>query len=342
MGELFHGVRGLDVPIIDADAHVQEPPDLWISRAPRGARERVPRALGGRLTAPSTSAAERIALDFLRAYQDLFRISDVDAELSASAPERDDIEMTHLRFSQRHLGLPVFGGELRVHVDASGVVTSVEAELVPAPVVPARPLLPADGAVRAALGHLGDGSLTEAASLVVIDPGRITGGKREERLAWRVLLVGPDGEWVYFVDAAGGEVVYRYRNTHEARDRRVHSHGQSGCNLGAQHYNEAGPLVPNPPPDATKAYNFTGDTYDYFLATHGRDSYDGAGAPMSAAVQWSAANAQWSMTCLRTRFGTNWATKDVVAHEWQHGVTQFTANLVYSCESGARGCPVAC
>jgi predicted TIM-barrel fold metal-dependent hydrolase len=41
--ELFHDVRNLDCPIIDADAHVQEPPDLWTSRAPRGALERVPR-----------------------------------------------------------------------------------------------------------------------------------------------------------------------------------------------------------------------------------------------------------------------------------------------------------
>jgi hypothetical protein len=34
-------------------------------------------------------------------------------------------------------------------------------------------------------------------------------------------------------------------------------------------------------------------------------------------------------------FGVGYATKDVVAHEWQHAVTQFTANLIYSCQSGA-------
>ncbi len=35
--------RDIDFPIIDADAHVQEPPDLWESRAPASIRERVPR-----------------------------------------------------------------------------------------------------------------------------------------------------------------------------------------------------------------------------------------------------------------------------------------------------------
>jgi predicted TIM-barrel fold metal-dependent hydrolase len=41
--ELFHDVRSIDYPIIDADAHVQEPPDLWESRAPARLKARVPR-----------------------------------------------------------------------------------------------------------------------------------------------------------------------------------------------------------------------------------------------------------------------------------------------------------
>ncbi len=40
--ELFQEVRSIDYPIIDADAHVQEPPDLWVSRAPAKLKDRVP------------------------------------------------------------------------------------------------------------------------------------------------------------------------------------------------------------------------------------------------------------------------------------------------------------
>ena len=43
MTQLFNDFRNIDFPIIDADAHVQEPPELWVSRAPASLRDRVPR-----------------------------------------------------------------------------------------------------------------------------------------------------------------------------------------------------------------------------------------------------------------------------------------------------------
>ena len=41
--ETYTTFRDVDVPIIDADAHVQEPPHLWIERAPSRLKDRVPR-----------------------------------------------------------------------------------------------------------------------------------------------------------------------------------------------------------------------------------------------------------------------------------------------------------
>jgi predicted TIM-barrel fold metal-dependent hydrolase len=43
MSDLFTDFRSIDYPIIDADAHVQEPPDLWQSRAPASLKERAPK-----------------------------------------------------------------------------------------------------------------------------------------------------------------------------------------------------------------------------------------------------------------------------------------------------------
>ncbi len=45
MPELFHDVASIDYPIIDADAHVNEPPDLWQSRVPERLRARAPKVL---------------------------------------------------------------------------------------------------------------------------------------------------------------------------------------------------------------------------------------------------------------------------------------------------------
>ncbi len=41
--ELFYDFRTIDYPIIDADAHVQEPEDLWTANAPASLKGRVPR-----------------------------------------------------------------------------------------------------------------------------------------------------------------------------------------------------------------------------------------------------------------------------------------------------------
>ena len=43
--DLFYDVASIDYPIIDADAHVNEPPDLWQRRVPAKWRERAPKVL---------------------------------------------------------------------------------------------------------------------------------------------------------------------------------------------------------------------------------------------------------------------------------------------------------
>ncbi len=45
--ELFHDFRQIDFPIIDADAHVQEPPELWQERVPAALKGRAPRVEHG-------------------------------------------------------------------------------------------------------------------------------------------------------------------------------------------------------------------------------------------------------------------------------------------------------
>jgi predicted TIM-barrel fold metal-dependent hydrolase len=45
MSELFQQVASIDYPILDGDAHVNEPPDLWQSRVPSRLRDRAPKVL---------------------------------------------------------------------------------------------------------------------------------------------------------------------------------------------------------------------------------------------------------------------------------------------------------
>ena len=80
-------------------------------------------------------------------------------------------------------------------------------------------------------------------------------------------------------------------------------------------------------------------TYDYFLQQHGRDSYDGNGTKVVSYVHYDVNlfNAFWNgMFAIYGDGNQNPLTSiDVVGHELAHGVTEFSAGLIYQDESGA-------
>ncbi len=80
----------------------------------------------------------------------------------------------------------------------------------------------------------------------------------------------------------------------------------------------------------------------YFLQKHNRNSYDGNGAKLLSYVHYSTnyVNAFWDGTRMTygDGDGTNYGplvSLDICGHEITHGVTEFSANLVYQNESGA-------
>jgi hypothetical protein len=44
-GATFHDAASIDYPILDCDAHVNEPPDTWVGRVPAKFRERAPKVV---------------------------------------------------------------------------------------------------------------------------------------------------------------------------------------------------------------------------------------------------------------------------------------------------------
>ncbi len=80
-------------------------------------------------------------------------------------------------------------------------------------------------------------------------------------------------------------------------------------------------------------------SYDYFLDVHGRDSFDGEGAPIISYVHVGTGWFNATFNGLWARFGDGngnpLTSIDVVAHELSHGVTRNSAQLVYQDESGA-------
>jgi len=93
---------------------------------------------------------------------------------------------------------------------------------------------------------------------------------------------------------------------------------------------------------AVSGHYHAGLTYDYYLNTFGWDSYNNQGSSVIVTVVgfiWY--NAQWSGEFMRfgrgngTTFLDLSGALDVVAHEFTHGVTEYTAGLAYLFQPGA-------
>ena len=100
--------------------------------------------------------------------------------------------------------------------------------------------------------------------------------------------------------------------------------------------------APSGSADADLAYDYLGDTYDFYYTNFGRDSLDGLGLTLIATVRYCSndtspcpfQNAYWNDTQMMLGQGYA-AADDVVAHELTHGVTQYTSGLFYYMQSGA-------
>jgi bacillolysin len=87
------------------------------------------------------------------------------------------------------------------------------------------------------------------------------------------------------------------------------------------------------------------NTVDYYLNTHGRNSWDGLGASVRGIVHYGQQynNAYWSSYDRQMVFGDGdgsqfvafGGAQDIVAHEFGHAVVSSTANLIYANQSGA-------
>ncbi len=93
--------------------------------------------------------------------------------------------------------------------------------------------------------------------------------------------------------------------------------------------------------DIDGAFLVSGNTYNYYAMTFGRDSIDDEGMPLQSTVHYcpgdtcaSFPNAFWNGS--QAAFGSGYAqADDIVAHELTHGVTQYESNLFYYYQSGA-------
>ena len=100
---------------------------------------------------------------------------------------------------------------------------------------------------------------------------------------------------------------------------------------------------PTKDPEVTEAYDGAGATYDLYKEVYGRNSIDDRGMRLDSTVHYGQNydNAFWNGTQMVYGDGDGVIFQrfsksiDVIGHELTHGVTQYTAALAYSDQSGA-------
>ncbi len=298
---------------------------------------------------PATAPAAARALAFLDDHGAAFGVSGRDGLSTVRATGRDEVGIEHVRFRQTHRGVPVTGGELIVHLRGSAVVAvngKTLSGLDHVEIAPAIDARAAKEAVRLLLERrFGvSGAALGEPRLEIFDRGLLEGRRGWPRLAWFVEARATDLREFVWVDAAGGSVLLHFSQLTDARVREVYDADDPDDGIynvlpGMPVRGEGDP--PTGDADADAAYDFSGDTYDYFFDEHGRDSYDDAGTPLRSSVHFCPSagncpfqNAYWNGVQMVYGEGFSLAD-DVVAHELTHAVTEFTANLFYYMQSGA-------
>lgn len=300
----------------------------------------VPAFLIGSITPPVDGSPLDETLAFLSLNREIFQMSDPAAELVAERQYGDELGMVHLQMAQVYRGIPVFGAELGVHYTADGKIGTVNGNYVPGISIPVEPAITADDAAEAARSEIGfdaGPSTFEPTQLAVFAPGG-----SEPRLTWKVTLAAddPPTRMVYFVDAADGSIVSRYDALENARNRRTYTANSGSSTPGTLLISEGGSSSDSV---AQTAHSNSGATYDYYYNTFRRDSFNNAGATITTTVHYGSSynNAFWNGQQMvygdgdGNVFSPLGNSLDVVAHELTHAVTQYTADLVYSYESGA-------
>ena len=328
-------------------------------------RAGIPDFIAGRNAAtalPYTpSAVERgnpaaIARGFLDENRVLFKLTSVSDQLDLLRVEPDaQLGYTHVRMAQLHNRVPVFGKQLVVHLDAQENIVAVNGQFAPSLNVVTQPTIAPEDAERIALQDLTSEQLTDAERARVVvellrDKTRLMIYVDEfgkATLTWHIAILtdSPLGQWYYFVNARRPAVTHRFDAVNNGKVRRTYT-ADNRATIPGRLVIEEGERARNDA-IAQAAHDNAGKVYDYFFATFRRDGVDGRGSPMVSTVHYGndpedAENAAWIGERQQMIYGDGGRifkplaySLDVVEHEFTHGITDATANLIYQGQSGA-------
>jgi Zn-dependent metalloprotease len=292
------------------------------------------------LSSPPASLEDK-AYSFFEQYGAVFGVTTPHQQLVLSGASTDDAGSV-VRLAQRYNGLPVFDAQLVVHFDAAGSITAVNGTFLPGLKVPLQPALGSATAAAAAVTAVASARGVDAGTLTASSPvlgvtqaGLARDVAGPQALAWSTTVSGPGLRQFVFVDATRGGVVEMFDGLPTERRRENYNMlEQSNYDLAVRCRFEGD--APSGEPDCDNAFVYAGDTYNFYWNGFRRDSVDNLGLTLKSYVHFLSSicpNAFWNGQFMT--YCSTFPHDDVAGHEITHGVTEFSANLVYAYQPGA-------
>ncbi len=306
-----------------------------------------------------------------RSLEQFFNLQIEKGNLVAFRHQIDSLTgMEHIRYAQMYKGLPVFGGQIVYHLK-DGVLQSINGEYFQVKNVDVNPTLPGGEAAEAYRLHLEKPSLKEKTGERRL--GIFPLSDEEFRLAYELTLIEENHySMTGIVDAHTGEILLQYSNIHLDEPAIGFGYNYHGISMKLattlysdgyyylfdekrvrpfNHYtfNYKKGYIPG---DGDNYWDFDGVLvsghalvgliYDFYFKFFGRKGINDNNLDTIVFLHNNKYkdNAFWNGESLnfcvpgKKNFQTA-ACLDVVAHEYTHGVTDYSSDLLYAFESGA-------
>ncbi|MPY99034.1 MAG: hypothetical protein GEU97_13740 [Actinophytocola sp.] len=358
----------------ERDMKRQSTGTVTVKRDERGVVEFVGTEHGKPVRKP-TQAAEashaQQAAQYLRRYGALWALDRASSDAIATRTSASRGVGKLVRFQQAVDGMPVLGGELVVALDGGGNLRSVTGETTPLSLSQRERKVTPEQARETAITLAARAHDVPASALrasepeaYAYDPALIGSGSVSAELApvYKIEVTGPAHiDHLVLVDRTRGSVPLTFNQVSHAdrvvcdRNNRRDGTDANGdpklatCKRRAAAREEGGATTGIADVDA--AYDYTGDTSDYFedeldidlTAMIGTDVGNGYGKRLRSTVRYCPPQGQGDCPMVNAFWNGNGVfygggmpqADDVVAHELTHGVIEQTANLMYWYQSGA-------
>jgi bacillolysin len=173
---------------------------------------------------------EQAALKFLKDNNSLFQLNKPGIDLNVAKVNQDGLRATHVKINQSYRGIPVYGSEMRVHMDQRGTVYAFNGQYrVDINLPNTSPSIIKNRSIEIAKSDLGNVTYrADAARIKQLE--EISGNKnlpdwspnarlmvypyqKSFRLVWEVevFVEQPEpGNWKYYIDAQSGSILHKY------------------------------------------------------------------------------------------------------------------------------------